>query len=62
MDKVISGISRNAPKRIPQGPGCALADGHLSDSVSASFNAAWILDIDTTIAALYGHQKRAHRL
>jgi hypothetical protein len=60
MNKVISEDAlRNALKRIPETEGCTWLDGHLSDSVTALLDAAWILDTDTTIKPLYGHQEGA---
>ena len=60
MNKVISEDAlRNALKRIAEGEGCAWLDGHLSDSVVPLLDAAWILDTDTTIKPLYGHQEGA---
>jgi hypothetical protein len=60
MNKVISEDAlRNALKRIPEGEGCAWLDGHLSNSVAPLLEAAWILDTDTTIKPLYGHQEGA---
>ena len=60
MDKVISEDAlRNALKRIPEAQGCAWLDGHLSDSVTPLLNAPWILDTDTTVKPLYGHQEGA---
>ncbi|MBK7234275.1 MAG: hypothetical protein IPI02_01095 [Sterolibacteriaceae bacterium] len=60
MGKVISEDAlRNALKAHPARPGCAWLNRHLSDGVSALLNAAWILDIDTTIKPLYGHQEGA---
>jgi len=41
---------------VPEAQGCAWLDEHLSDSVTPLLNAAWILDTDTTIKPLYGHQ------
>jgi hypothetical protein len=60
MNKVISEDAlRNALKRIPEAEGCTWLDGHLSDSVAPLLDAAWILDADTTIKPLYGHQEGA---
>ena len=60
MRKVISEDAlRNAMKRIPEAEGTAWLDGHLSDSVAPLLDAAWILDTDTTIKPLYGHQEGA---
>lgn len=60
MRKVISEDAlRNALKRIPESEGTAWLDGHLTDSVAPLLDAQWILDIDTTIKPLYGHQEGA---
>ncbi|MEO6562955.1 MAG: transposase [Nitrosospira sp.] len=60
MNKVISEDAlRNALKRIPQAEGCTWLDGHLSGSVSALLDVAWILDTDTTVKPLYGKQEGA---
>jgi hypothetical protein len=60
MDKVISEDAlRNALKRIPETEGCVWLEGHLSDSVLPLLEVAWILDTDTTIKPLYGHQEGA---
>ncbi|MFA6443878.1 MAG: transposase [Sterolibacterium sp.] len=60
MRKVISEDAlRNALKRIPEGEGIAWLDTHLADSVAPLLDAAWILDTDTTIKPLYGHQEGA---
>ena len=60
MRKVISEDAlRNALKRIPEAEGTAWLDGHLTDSVASLLDAPWILDTDTTIKPLYGHQQGA---
>jgi hypothetical protein len=60
MRKVISEDAlRNALKRIPEAEGTAWLDTHLADSVAPLLDAAWILDTDTTIKPLYGHQEGA---
>ena len=60
MRKVISEDAlRNALKRIPEAEGTAWLDGHLTDSVMPLLDAPWILDTDTTIKPLYGHQQGA---
>ena len=60
MNKVISEDAlRNALKRIPEAEGTAWLDGHLSDSVAPLLDAPWILDTDTTIKPLFGHQEGA---
>ena len=60
MDKVISEDAlRNALKRIPEAQGTAWLDGHLSASVAPLLEVPWILDTDTTVKPLYGHQEGA---
>ncbi len=60
MRKVISEDAlRNALKRIPEAEGTAWLDTHLADSVAPLLDAPWILDTDTTIKPLYGHQEGA---
>lgn len=60
MGKVISEDAlRNALKRIPEAPGTAWLDTHLIDSIAPLLDAPWILDTDTTIKPLYGHQEGA---
>ena len=60
MRKVISEDAlRNALKRIPETAGTAWLDSHLSASVAPLLDAPWILDADTTIKTLYGHQQGA---
>ena len=60
MRKVISEDAlRNALKRIPEDEGTAWLDRHLADSVAPLLDAPWILDTDTTIKPLYGHQQGA---
>jgi len=60
MGKVISedGL-RNALKRIPRDEGTVWLDTHLAASVAPLLDAPWILDTDTTIKPLYGHQEGA---
>ena len=60
MRKVISEDAlRKALARMPEAEGTAWLDSHLSDSVAPLLDAAWILDTDTTIKPLYGHQEGA---
>ena len=60
MRKVISedGL-RNALKSIDEKQGVSWLDSHLSDSVVPLLDAPWIMDTDTTIKPLYGHQEGA---
>jgi hypothetical protein len=60
MDKVVSeDVLRNGLKRIPETEGTASLDGQLTDSVAPLLEARWILDTDTTIKPLHGHQDGA---
>ena len=60
MGKVISEDAlRNALKRIPETEGTAWLNTHLSDSTARLLDAPWILDTDTTVKPLYGHQDGA---
>ena len=60
MGKVISEDAlRNALKRIPEAAGTAWLDTHLLDSIAPLLDVPWILDADTTIKPLYGHQAGA---
>ncbi|MGB7631487.1 MAG: transposase [Candidatus Deferrimicrobium sp.] len=60
MNKVISEDAlRNAIKRIAEVEGTAWLDGHLSASVAPLLDVPWILDTDTTVKPLYGHQEGA---
>jgi len=60
MGKVVSEDAlRNALKRIPEAVGTAWLDGHLAASVAPLLDAPWILDTDTTVKPLYGHQEGA---
>jgi hypothetical protein len=60
MRKVISEDAlRNALKRIPEEAGTVWLDTHLAESVAPLLDAPWILDTDTTIKPLYGHQEGA---
>jgi hypothetical protein len=60
MRKVISEDAlRNALKRIPEAKGTTWLDRHLTESVAPLLDAPWILDTDTTIKPLHGHQQDA---
>jgi hypothetical protein len=60
MHKVISEDAlRNALKRVPEDAGTTWLETHLAGSVLPLLDAPWILDTDTTIKPLYGHQEGA---
>ena len=46
-------------KRIPEEVGLEWLRGHILDSISPALALPWILDIDTTVKPLYGHQQGA---
>ena len=50
---------RRAMKRIPEEVGLEWLRGHILDSISPALALPWILDIDTTVKPLYGHQQGA---
>lgn len=60
MNKVISEDAlRNGLKRIPEQEGIAWLDQHLNNSVAPLLDIPWILDTDSTVKPLYGHQEGA---
>lgn len=60
MNKIVSSDSvRRALKRIDQTEGTSWMRRHLRASYAPLFDMPWILDIDTTIKPLYGHQEGA---
>ena len=60
MEKTVSEDTvRRAMKRIPEEVGLEWLRGHILDSISPALALPWILDIDTTVKPLYGHQQGA---
>ena len=60
MAKVVSEDAlRKGLLHIPEAAGTNWLDGHLDESTAALLDAAWILDTDTTVKVLYGHQEGA---
>ena len=60
MDRTISEDAvRAALKRIPEEAGLNWLRAQILDSIAGALGLAWILDIDTTIKPLYGHQQGA---
>ena len=60
MNKVVSEDSlRRAIKAIPEEDGVNWLDGQLAASVRPLLELPWVLDIDTTVKVLYGHQEGA---
>ena len=58
MSKVASEDSvRRALERIPADEGASCLHGHLDDTVRPLLSEPWVLDCDTTIKPLYGHQE-----
>ncbi len=60
MSKVVSEDTvRRALKRIDPDKGLDCLERHLLDSIAQALVLPWILDIDTTIKPIYGHQEGA---
>ena len=60
MNKVISEDAlRRALAAIPESAGIEWLDAHLNESVARLLDAPWILDVDTSVKALYGQQQGA---
>lgn len=60
MNKVVSDDSaRRALKKIEEGSGIDWLQHHLHYCFGPLLQAPWILDIDTTVKPLYGHQQGA---
>ena len=60
MNKVVSEDSaRRAVKRIDEERGTQWLQNHLFDCYEPLLNTPWILDVDTTVKPLYGHQEKA---
>jgi hypothetical protein len=54
---VIEDAVRAALKRLPEDTGLAWLRQEMLNSISAALELPWILDIDTTVKPLYGHQQ-----
>jgi hypothetical protein len=50
---------RGALKRIPESTGLQWLRGEVLDTISPALEMPWVLDIDTTVKPLYGHQQGA---
>ena len=62
MNKVVSEDSaRRAVKRIPEESGVQWLQNHLIDCCKPLLKTPWILDVDTTVKPLYGHQEEAEK-
>lgn len=60
MDRTVSEDAvRAAMKRIPEKAGLEWLQGEIRDSIEPALGLPWILDIDTTVKPLYGHQEGA---
>lgn len=60
MNKIVSEDSaRRAVKKIEEEAGIAWLQNHLQDCCNPLLKTPWILDVDTTIKPLYGHQEEA---
>ena len=60
MEKTVSEDTvRRAMKRIPEEAGLKWLQTELRDCISPALELPWILDIDTTVKPLYGHQQGA---
>ena len=60
MSKIVSEDAlRRALGKIPEGEGTEWMRKHLFKSAKAACDTPWILDIDTTIKTLFGHQQGA---
>jgi hypothetical protein len=60
MEKIVSeDVVRDALKRMDEAQSLRWAQGHILDSISPALSLPWILDIDTSVKPLYGHQQGA---
>jgi len=60
MTKVVSeDAARRAMKKIPEMPGTQWLSNHLQKCYLPLLSIPWIMDIDTTVKPLYGHQEGA---
>jgi hypothetical protein len=60
MNKIVSEDSaRRAIKKIDQTTGITWMQNHLQDCCAPLLKTPWILDVDTTVKPLYGHQEDA---
>lgn len=62
MDKVVSADTvRRGLERIDATLGRNWLEKHLIDSIAPALTLPWILDIDTTVKPIYGHQEGAEK-
>ena len=60
MAKIVSeDVVRTALKRMDETQSLRWVQGHILASISPALSLPWILDIDTTVKCLYGHQEGA---
>ena len=60
MDKIVSeDVVRTALKRMDEASSLRWVQRHIIDSISPALSLPWILDLDTTVKCLYGHQQGA---
>lgn len=60
MNKIVSEDSaRRAVKKIEEDSGVTWLQNHLQDCCAPLLKTPWILDVDTTVKPLYGHQEDA---
>ena len=60
MEKIVSeDVVRAALKRMEEEQSLRWVQAHILESISPALNLPWILDIDTTVKCLYGHQEGA---
>ena len=52
-------VVRAAMKRIPEATGLEWLQDEIRDTIAPALELPWILDIDTTVKPLYGHQQGA---
>jgi len=52
-------VVRAAVRRLDAQGGLAWVQGHLAQSIAPALGLPWILDVDTTVKTLYGHQPGA---
>lgn len=60
MNHIVSeDVVRAAMKRIPEADGLEWLQDEIRDSIAPALELPWILDIDTTVKPIYGHQQGA---
>jgi Transposase DDE domain group 1 len=60
MERIVSeDVVRTALKRMDEAESLRWVQRHILDSISPALSLPWILDLDTTVKCLYGHQQGA---